>query len=130
MIYRKKQVIIEARQLRRDNIKEIFEWVYGAEVTLDTDTWCHIWELFESSVITEGLIISTLEGGKFGRAKHIASIGDYIIKGVTGEFYSCKPDIFTWCYRHELEEMGHLSDDYEVIQFDSPESYCFPEVNE
>ncbi len=36
--------------------------------------------------------IPTLEGG------HIASIGDYIIKGVKGEFYPCKPDIFDITY--------------------------------
>lgn len=39
-----------------------------------------------------GLIIKTLEG------EHLASIGDYIIKGVKGEFYPCKPDIFEQTY--------------------------------
>ena len=39
-----------------------------------------------------GLIIKTLEG------EHIASIGDYIIKGVKGEFYPCKPDVFELTY--------------------------------
>lgn len=29
---------------------------------------------------------------------HHASIGDYIIKGVHGEFYTCKPDIFREIY--------------------------------
>ena len=27
----------------------------------------------------------------------------------------------TWCYRHELSEMNHMSDDYRVIAFDSAE---------
>lgn len=40
----------------------------------------------------EGLIIHTLEGD------HHASPGDYIIKGVNGEFYPCKPDIFAKTY--------------------------------
>ena len=40
----------------------------------------------------EGLTIHTLEGDM------IASIGDYIIKGVNGEFYPCKPDIFEKTY--------------------------------
>lgn len=39
-----------------------------------------------------GLIIRTMEG------EHIASVGDYIIKGVAGEFYPCKPDIFEKTY--------------------------------
>lgn len=39
-----------------------------------------------------GLVITTLEGDMG------ASIGDYIIKGVQGEFYPCKPDIFKATY--------------------------------
>lgn len=39
-----------------------------------------------------GLVIKTLEG------EHLANIGDYIIKGVHGEFYPCKPDIFRETY--------------------------------
>lgn len=37
-------------------------------------------------------VIRTLEGN------HLASLGDYIIKGVAGEFYPCKPDIFEATY--------------------------------
>lgn len=40
----------------------------------------------------EGLKIHTLEG------EMTASVGDYIIKGVNGEFYPCKPDIFHKTY--------------------------------
>lgn len=39
-----------------------------------------------------GLTIITLEG------RHIVSPGDYIIRGVKGEFYPCKPDIFEMTY--------------------------------
>ena len=38
------------------------------------------------------LKIPTLEGG------HIASLNDWIIKGIKGEFYPCKPDIFEMTY--------------------------------
>ncbi len=41
--------------------------------------------------------ICTLEDGD-GKAKHIATEGDWIIKGVNGEFYPCKPDIFKKTY--------------------------------
>ncbi len=44
------------------------------------------------------LDIMTLEDGIDGRATHVASIGDFIIKGVHGEFYACKPDIFHLTY--------------------------------
>lgn len=44
-------------------------------------------------------LIRTLEDGeKEMTAKHIATEGDWIIKGVKGEFYPCKPDIFEATY--------------------------------
>jgi hypothetical protein len=44
--------------------------------------------------------ITTLEDGNpdSPQVKHIATEGDYIIKGVKGEFYPCKPDIFELTY--------------------------------
>jgi hypothetical protein len=42
--------------------------------------------------------IVTLEDGGDMRAKHVATEGDWIIKGVQGEFYACKPDIFEATY--------------------------------
>ena len=70
---RQKPAVIEAIQWNGSNVFEI-------------------WNDFEDIPIRlkeEGtLLISTLEGD------HIASIGDYIIKGIKGEFYPCKPDIF------------------------------------
>jgi len=38
------------------------------------------------------LVVKTLEG------EHIANVGDYIIQGVRGEIYPCKPDIFELTY--------------------------------
>ena len=43
-------------------------------------------------------VIETLEDGPANEAKHIATEGDWIIKGVSGEFYPCKPDIFALTY--------------------------------
>lgn len=42
--------------------------------------------------------IGTLEDGVSLTVKHIATEGDWIIKGVQGEFYACKPDIFEQTY--------------------------------
>lgn len=44
------------------------------------------------------IVIQTLEDGLDKIAQHVASKGDYIIQGVQGEFYPCKPDIFEATY--------------------------------
>ena len=82
--FRKKPVIVEAIQYQFYNKEEIDEFVgqqlgeYTREISYNNfDTY---------------LIIPTLEGNME------ASIGDYIIKGVNGEFYPCKPDIFEKTY--------------------------------
>ena len=75
--YRKKPVMVEAVQWTGENHAEMCEFIDP--------------EVFEIKP-KEGLIIHTLEGD------HHASPGDYIIKGVNGEFYPCKPDIFAKTY--------------------------------
>ena len=72
--YRKKPVVIEAIQYNGDNYNEILNFTGNKSLL----------SLKQSNEI----IINTLEGNM------IASIGDYIIKGIKGEFYPCKPDIF------------------------------------
>lgn len=69
--YRKKPVIIEAIQWNGKNLTEIF---------------------MGGTVENKGTTLVTLEGDME------ASINDYIIKGVNGEFYPCKPDIFGKTY--------------------------------
>ena len=80
--FQKKPVVIEARQLTKDNFGEILAWVNS-----DSKNW------YDSSCISRLLVIKTLEGD------HQAKIGDWIIKGVKGEFYPCKPDIFEMTYQ-------------------------------
>ena len=83
-MFRKKPVVIEARQYLNDassypllhwinegqhkNVKRFADWTNGT------------------------LIVPTLEG------EHVASVGDWIICGVQGEFYPCKPGIFEATY--------------------------------
>ena len=74
--YRKKPVVIEA-----------VEWVDTKEGLADVLRFCPNVQLY-----TDCIVIETLEG------PIIASPGDYIIKGVAGEFYPCKPDIFAETY--------------------------------
>lgn len=90
--YMKRPVVVEAIQWTGDNLREVIEFTGRHESAKD---WS--WEQFESVVRGEGLRIFTLEDGG-DVAKHFASVGDWIIKGVKGEFYPCKPDIFEMTY--------------------------------
>ena len=82
MNYRKKEVIIQAVKWTGNNLEEVL-FLDAPEVK----------RMFTTEVDGEiRLRIATLEGVM------IASIGDYIIKGVKGELYPCKPDIFTETY--------------------------------
>lgn len=83
MRYRKKPVEVEAMIFNENNQYEIIRWVHDGLPP-------------EASAIArsdyKSLIIRTLEG------EMRALCGDYIIKGVQGEFYPCKPDIFEQTY--------------------------------
>lgn len=74
--YRKKPVVIDCMKLSFQSLKEIGNFIEGVETKLNND----------------GVIIKTLEGNM------LAQWGDYIIKGVLGQFYPCKPDIFHQTY--------------------------------
>lgn len=76
--YRKKPIVIDAVQYNGSNRNEIFDFCGKSCHNGNTD----------SSLI----IIHTLEGNM------VLSINDYLIKGVKGEFYPCKPDIFEMTY--------------------------------
>lgn len=95
--YVKKPVQIEAIKLTEKNIFEVYSFVYG-KPDLSSQIASDKWDMYEDIVKREGMEIKTLEDGENGQAKHIASIGDYIIKGIKGEFYPCKPDIFELTY--------------------------------
>jgi hypothetical protein len=77
--YRKKPVVIKAVQWTGENVNEILEFCADAEFDMGIDG-------------PKNLEIKTLEGTMQ------ADIGDYIIQGVKGEFYPCKPDVFEKTY--------------------------------
>ena len=83
MKFRKKPAVIDAIQYHgHDRSRnELHEWLrdFGAAFPLDSDA-------------DGAIVIPTLEG------QHIASPGDWIIRGVKGEYYPCKPDIFAATY--------------------------------
>lgn len=76
--FRKKPVEIEAVRYDGRNGPQIAAWMGSA---------CH-----GSHTHPDGLAIPTLEGTM------VASPGDWIIRGVKGEFYPCKPEIFAATY--------------------------------
>ena len=91
MKYRKKPVVIDAIQITRQNIRQVYEWVHGC-VAIKTDMDLHKWGDYLFLIERNGMKIPTLEG------EMVASMGDYVIKGIQGEFYPCKPDIFEATY--------------------------------
>ena len=94
MYYRKKPVVIEAIQWNGNNLAEVKEFV-GDDLEYE---FCLSLLRDEIKKILEPVKIKTLEGDMN------ASIGDYIIKGVDGEFYPCKPDIFEKTYEEVQSE--------------------------
>lgn len=87
--FRKKPVVIEAHQFLGLGLSD--QCLRGAEAL---DDW-----LAKHSAparwVGNSIVINTLEG------KMTAKPGDWIIRGVAGEFYPCKPDIFTATYESE-----------------------------
>lgn len=75
----KKPVEVQAVQWTGNNYDEIVDFAGEWNVEWSVEYW-------------DKLIIYTLEGG------HYVSLSDWIIRGVEGEFYSCKPDIFEQTY--------------------------------
>lgn len=90
--YIKKPVEIEAIQLKENNIIEVFDFLDGANYK-ETRSVEELKD-FSQWVLKQGYIeINTFKGIMK------VSFGDYIIKGVKGEFYPCKPDIFQATYK-------------------------------
>lgn len=88
MKYRKKPVVVEAERFETNNepddnnLNTLVEWINvetrGPSLMARHDG--------------TQIYIVTLEGTR------IAQVGDYIIKGIKGEFYPCRPDIFEATY--------------------------------
>ena len=112
MKYRKKPVVIEAFQMTKESRWDNSEW----------PTWLH--EAWQKGAMEGGmypdpdappnpahesadeLCIGTLEG------VHRVTFGDFIIQGVQGELYPCKPDIFEATYE-EVDDSNEGSDSIE-----------------
>jgi hypothetical protein len=84
MRYRKKPVLIQAEQLDRSNGPRLAKWCGGE--------WIDLYARGDRGEDISHVSIKTLEGVMR------ADLGDYIIKGIKGEFYPCKSGIFDLTY--------------------------------
>lgn len=82
--YRSKVVEIEAFKLPHPYYEPV-EWILFK-------LWASSEGLKDFDEKDDGIIIPTLEGNM------LANYGDYVIKGLKGEFYPCKPEIFAMKY--------------------------------
>ena len=97
--YRKKPVVIEAFQMTKERRQDNSEWPSWLN-----EAWNKEWgeqgavspSDYPNSDGTDRLQIYTLEG------VHDVMWGDFIIQGVQGELYPCKPDIFEATYEPVL----------------------------
>ena len=102
MNYRKKPVVVEAFQMTYENRCDNSDWpqwlnqAWGKEYNTKGALWP---SNYPDSDGKDELVIGTLEGN------HFVDFGDYIIQGVKGELYPCKPDIFEMTY--EAVEANH-----------------------
>jgi hypothetical protein len=83
--FRKMPVVIEAIWYDGTNSDELITW--GVSVRS----------------VRGDVVIGTLEDGDSAQVEHVATPGDYIVRGVQGEFYPVKPDIFEATYEHEAQ---------------------------
>lgn len=95
MKYRKKPVVVEAFQydgnlMNSNGEYYVPEWAVKAYENGVMFYGCGIG--YSEGKYIEELFIETLEG------KFQVSVGDYVIQGVKGELYPCKPDIFKKIY--------------------------------
>lgn len=86
MKYRKKPVVVDA-----------FRWTGGPDQTEDPEWIIEQIRAGNVAFVVGAMIIKTLEGTMRAEA------GDYIIRGIKGEIYPCKPDIFEATYEPVME---------------------------
>jgi hypothetical protein len=79
--YRKSPVVVDTIQYTGTNAQELVAWGVTVQLT-----------------VTDDIVIATLESSPAAQVRHAAHPGDFIIKGVDGEFYPCKSSVFSKTY--------------------------------
>lgn len=86
--FRKKPIVIDAFQLRKNNIPELRVWVESFG-----DSFADNFSFIDQGADGANLKVFTLEGTSYD-----VSPKEWVIRGVNGEYYPCKPDIFEKTY--------------------------------
>ncbi len=89
--FRKKPVVVPAIQWTGNNLREVISFTDGPPANR-TEFLRMKWDEYCDLVARDGLKIFTLEG------KMSANVGDWILKGLKGEHWPCKKDIFDLTY--------------------------------
>lgn len=83
--YRKKPLVIEAMRVTRSSAEQVVLWItHSGEIASE------VFHVVNNRTV--GVDIETPEG------LVSASLGDYVVRGIRGEFYPVKPDIFEATY--------------------------------
>lgn len=93
--FKKKPIVVEAIRWTGSNLEEIRNFV-GSDLIEECVELFDIKRTLKEMLVD--IAIDTLEGTMR------VDYGDYIIKGVKGEFYPCKPDIFLATYEEVIED--------------------------
>lgn len=94
MKYRKKPIVVDAMRFTHPPTDEFISW-FGQPLHM-VEAVYKVRSKPPYAVVE--LEIRTLEDGFDGRAKHIATEGDWIIRGAQNEMWAIKPDIFELTY--------------------------------
>lgn len=89
----KKPVVIDAIQWTGQNLYDVIWFVSGQRPDITSNYAGMMWDNYTDLVEKEGLIIPTLGDGAKNKCRHSANIGDWIIRGINGEYYPCNPNI-------------------------------------
>jgi hypothetical protein len=93
--FRKKPVVIEAFQMTEQRRWDNADWPSWLNDAWQKEPWQAGALYMASAGLVPMLMVRTLEGS------HLVSWDDWIIRGVAGELYPCKPDIFAATYEPE-----------------------------
>lgn len=105
--FRKRPVVIQAIEWTGGNLRQVITFTDGPPDTRSMHAGMK-WEEYCDLVGKEGLKIYTLEGVMK------ADVGDFIIKGIKGEHYPCKPDVFSRSYEIVDSPLYTHADDGEI----------------
>lgn len=110
--YRKRPIEIEAMQFDGDtaDTMAVYHWIEANTLgSYDTNAISEDYPVPASGVSIRAedgaMVIATLEG------EMTVSMGDFVIRGVQGEFYPCKPDIFLTTYREVPNVLDENAED-------------------